>query len=348
MARIRSAKPEWWSKVKWCALPRDVRSTYKGIWEVMADDDGRFQADTRLIKGDVWPLDDDITTKKIEKWLALLQGVTVTNGDGKKMPAVLLYTVDNVRYGFLPGFVKHQKISHPTPSKLPPPPEVLRKDSGKAPEPLRPDVDVDLDVDRKRSGADARARAIPNKLSGVALDDFLEKFYRSATPERRAEVQAQLAASLSPSGARIRKGEIVHARSASHLAKCMQEVMDTPPDKLDAAIVWVLRKLSDPELNARGQTVTEAASDQHKRDDKIFDVYHAEKAEAGRAWAKDNPVSWKELEIAVDKRLGLASDAPMYDTIRKTQLAEAAGTAAGFPDFDDWHRRRQREELVSA
>jgi hypothetical protein len=146
VARIRSSKPEWWRKAKWCALPRDVRSTYKGIWEVMADDEGRFQADVRLIKGDVWPFDNDITMKKIEKWLGQLAGVIVTVGR-KRLPAIVLYEVDGARYGFMPGFVKHQKISHPTPSRLPAPPESLLKDSGKAPEPLRPDGDGDVDRD---------------------------------------------------------------------------------------------------------------------------------------------------------------------------------------------------------
>lgn len=161
MARIRSSKPEWWSKAKWCAIPRDIRSTYKGIWEVMADDQGRFQADLRLIKGSVWPLDDDITLKKIEKWLPVLVGVPVTV-DHKRYPAILLYVVDGVRYGFLPGFVKHQKISHPTPSKLPPPPESFAINSGGTPERLRPDVDVDVDLDRDldgRTATTARTRA---------------------------------------------------------------------------------------------------------------------------------------------------------------------------------------------
>lgn len=149
MARIRSSKPEWWRKAKWASLPRDVRATYKGIWEVMADDEGRFHADVRLIKGDVWPFDDDITMKKIDNWLQLIAAVTVTVGR-KRLPAIVLYVTDGVRYGYLPGFVKHQKISHATPSKLPAPPESLLKDSGKLQEPLRPDVDrdVDLDVDR--------------------------------------------------------------------------------------------------------------------------------------------------------------------------------------------------------
>jgi hypothetical protein len=113
----------------------------------MADDAGRFQADARLIKADVWPLDDDITNKKIEVWLAQLAGVMVTDDDGNRVPAIQLYVVDGIRYGFLAGFVKHQKISHPSPSKFPPPPEPLRNHSGGAPERLRPDTDRDVDRD---------------------------------------------------------------------------------------------------------------------------------------------------------------------------------------------------------
>src|SRR5207237_1035606 len=116
VARIRSSKPEWWRKAKWCALPRDVRSTYKGIWEAMCDDYGRFIADARLVKGDVWPLDDDIEVAAIEGWLTILAQVPVTLEDGRRVPALFLYELHGVRYGYLAGFIKHQKISKPTPS----------------------------------------------------------------------------------------------------------------------------------------------------------------------------------------------------------------------------------------
>lgn len=165
MARIRSAKPEWWTKAKWCALPRDVRFTYKGIWEVMCDDDGRFQADARLVKSSVWPLDDDITVKKIEGWLKIIAGVSVTLENGTKLPALVLYEVDGVRYGWLPTFNEHQKISHATRSKLPNPPgispETLANTSGRTPEPLRPDVDLDLNgLERTTNGVSAAAVAL--------------------------------------------------------------------------------------------------------------------------------------------------------------------------------------------
>ena len=192
MARIRSSKPEWWSKMKWCGLPRDIRFTYKGIWEVMVDDEGRFQADPRLVKAAVWPLDDDITPTIIAAWLEEIARVPVTVADASTAPAIAFYESGGIRYGFLPGFVKHQKISHPTPSKLPRPSgqaperfanpvEIARKElesaqapaaqpdsfgrvSGSAPEFLRPDVDGEVDPEadgKKRSGiSDRRAVVI--------------------------------------------------------------------------------------------------------------------------------------------------------------------------------------------
>lgn len=156
MARIRSAKPEWWSSAKWCALPRDVRFTYKGIWEVMADDAGRFEADPRQIKAQVWPLDDDITPKKIAGWLPRLAAVQVRLKDSEtRVQAVVLYESGGVQYGFLPGFVKHQKISNPTPSKLPKPPELFANDSGNFlgnPQKVSPEREVDVEEEKESDG----------------------------------------------------------------------------------------------------------------------------------------------------------------------------------------------------
>src|SRR5687768_4354881 len=109
----------------------------------MCDDEGRFLADPRQVKADVWPLDDDITPKKIAGWLPQLATVHVNMPDGVRVAAVEFYQADGVTYGYLPGFVKHQKISHPTPSKLPKPPSIDKephsKTSGAAPELRRSD-----------------------------------------------------------------------------------------------------------------------------------------------------------------------------------------------------------------
>lgn len=201
MARIRSSKPEWWAKEKWCRLPRDVRSTYKGIWEVMADDQGRFQADPRKVKADVWPFDDDITAKKLEQWLTQLATVIVTRDDGYKVPALQFYIVDGVRYGYMPGFEKHQKISHPTPSKLPKPPDRFRKSSGAASEELRPDNDKDIeeDIDKDKDidteGAAAAVPVIDMALIARLVAPANRGLAEHDDPSRRQSVPRILASS---------------------------------------------------------------------------------------------------------------------------------------------------------
>lgn len=340
MARIRSVKPTFWTDEKIGMLARDVRLTFLGLISAMADDHGRLPGVARLVRGAVYPFDEDISTVEVERHLT----------DLADRHLITRYQVNGAQYIHIRNWLRHQKVEKPSKSLIPEPPRTLPDDSPTVRGTFATERS-ESGAERKRaeeikSGAEARARATPTKLSGVTLEDFLEKFYRGATPERRAEVQAQLAASLSPAGTRVRKNEFATARSASHLAKCMQEVMADPPNKPDAAIVWVLRKLSDPALNARGQTVTEAASDQTKRDSKLLDLYLAEKTTAGRAWATANPEEWKAIETSVDARLGMRDDAPMYETIRKTQLADAAGDAAGFPPFDDW--RSGRQEMVTA
>jgi hypothetical protein len=173
MARIRSSKPEWWTSAKWCRLPRDLRATYKGIWEVMCDDEGRFLADPRQVKADVWPLDDDITPKKIASWLPRIGSVNVTLEDKSKTTAIVFYDVEGVRYGFVPGFVKHQKISHKTPSKLPPLPESLRISSGMAPENIPPDREMELEVE----GDVEKEKETTDDIRGRVREAFPEGYH---------------------------------------------------------------------------------------------------------------------------------------------------------------------------
>lgn len=335
MARIRSIKPEFWTDEKVCSLARPVRLTFLGIISAMADDEGRLKGDPRLVKAAVYPLDDDVDAATVRSHLEDLASARL----------IQRYRVNGEDYIQVVNWKKHQRIDKPTASRLPAPPP----DAG--PTPPRPFVEASakprrgLDTERSgadgsgeeeiRSGTDGRARA------SSPTDRFLETFYQSATPERRAEVEAQLAAALTPEGARIRKGEFVSAKSKAHLEKCMLAVIAEPPRKPDAAIVIVLRKLCDPILNDRGQTVTEAASDKTKRDDKLFTIYLEEKSRAGRAWAKEHSEEWADVEAKVDRSLGMPSDMPMYETIRKTQLAEAAGNEAGFPTYEEWLSARE-------
>lgn len=127
--RIRTVKPRIWQDEEIVTISRDARLLFV-VLITMADDEGRFLAKPMAIAGHGYPEDED-ALKRIPKWLAELETVGL----------VQLY---GGRYGCLPNWLRHQKISHSTPSILPKPPEqcpngsgelreLFRKTSGAAP-----------------------------------------------------------------------------------------------------------------------------------------------------------------------------------------------------------------------
>lgn len=112
MARIRSIKPGFFRSEDVAVLPHRARLTWVGLW-THADDAGRCKDNGRLIKGDVWPLDDDVTLADIEDDLTVLA----------RAGRIVRYDVAGVRYIQIVNWGTHQAISKPTPSRLPAPSE---------------------------------------------------------------------------------------------------------------------------------------------------------------------------------------------------------------------------------
>jgi len=112
MPRIRSIKHTFFTDERMAEFPRDVRLTFVGLI-THADDDGRLKGDPRLLKGQIWPLDDDITAEVVADHLRQL-----ADGAGARID---WYTVDGRRYVQIRNFRKHQYIQKPTTSLLPPP-----------------------------------------------------------------------------------------------------------------------------------------------------------------------------------------------------------------------------------
>lgn len=111
MARIRSIKPGFFRSEDVSALPMRARLTWIGLW-TQCDDQGRAKDNPRLIKGDVWPL-DDVSLADIEEDLSAL----AANG------RIARYEVDGKRYLEVANWSEHQKIDRPTKSVIPPPSE---------------------------------------------------------------------------------------------------------------------------------------------------------------------------------------------------------------------------------
>ena len=124
MARIRSIKPSFWASLG--HLSRDARLLAVGLIS-MADDDGRFVATQQAILGYVFPLDTDITPRKLGRWM----DEVTSKRAGEDRSLVELYQVNGTPYGYFPKYRKHQRINRPQPSPLPAPPaDALFEDGG--------------------------------------------------------------------------------------------------------------------------------------------------------------------------------------------------------------------------
>ena len=108
MARIRTIKPDAFKSESLSNVSRGARWTFAGLW-TYCDDAYVGRADPRLIKAELYPLDDATTAEVVEQDLAELEqaGCLHTFQWGGKV------------YLHIPGMAVHQKINRPTPSQLP-------------------------------------------------------------------------------------------------------------------------------------------------------------------------------------------------------------------------------------
>lgn len=117
MARIRTIKPHFFKSYDVTQLSYRARLTWIGLW-TYCDDDGRGRDDARLIKGELWPLEDDVTWQDVEADLTELS----------RSAHVVRYTVENRNYLAIPTWKDHQVISRPTASRIPSPNGALIRD----------------------------------------------------------------------------------------------------------------------------------------------------------------------------------------------------------------------------
>lgn len=102
MPRIRTLKGSFFRSRSVCRMPRLARLTLAGVITAVADDHGRFVADARLIRTEVFPKDDDVTDAEIEEHLTLAAS--------RAVQLIRLYKVAGERYGCFPKWQTHQYI----------------------------------------------------------------------------------------------------------------------------------------------------------------------------------------------------------------------------------------------
>lgn len=107
MARIRTIKPEFWTDEKLVLCTRDARLFFIGLLN-FADDEGRLEDSPRRLKMQVFP-GDDLTAGDIDGFLNELVQQRI----------ICRYVAEGRCCISISGFSKHQRVKHPTPSRLP-------------------------------------------------------------------------------------------------------------------------------------------------------------------------------------------------------------------------------------
>jgi hypothetical protein len=121
--RIRSIKPEFWGSPDVADMSLATRLVFIGLWS-LADDEGRFLADPRWIRSELFPLDEHHGDDSViihggltEASVSLHDALTQLSNGGQ----IVLFRGENGRiYGEVVHW-SHQKINRPSKSKIPAP-----------------------------------------------------------------------------------------------------------------------------------------------------------------------------------------------------------------------------------
>jgi hypothetical protein len=124
MARARTIKPHFMRSRSMRAVSGMARLTFIQLW-LIADDAGRLTAFPLSLARRLYPGDAE-AAGLLPGWLDELEG----------QHCIERYTVDETDYLRIVNWRRHQKIYHPTPSRLPTRPIGERQDSGELREAL--------------------------------------------------------------------------------------------------------------------------------------------------------------------------------------------------------------------
>lgn len=351
---IRTLKRSFFTDEKVTIAPREVRLTFLGL-VVNADDYGRLRADPRLLKAAIYPLDDSVTAQVVAGEIDELVHLRL----------VRRYDVNGTAYLEISNFAKHQVMNRKYGSDIPAPAEEVPTQCGESADAVRAHgrsgandnananegaerssgpvagAIVPAPIPALRPGEPPEDDQLPASLLGLLppeAHDLLNRFYEPAlTPaarKRYREVAMQLVDAVDPkhAGPKIRGGMRVKARSRQHMADVCRAVIKDPPMNRDAAIVFVLQKLTDP---PKGPSVTEQAARASEADRQREDAYQREAKQAGVAWAKEHPEEFERIRAAVDATYQ-GKTGTFVEQAKQSELVTRTARAAAFPKYDDW------------
>ena len=175
MARARTIKPQFLRSRSMRRVSRDAQLTFIRLW-LAADDAGRLRESVHGMGYQLYPGDPDAQSH-VAEWLSELE----------REHCIERYTVDRTNYMRVVNWRKYQRISHPTPSRLPARP-VARERAEATHEPLasaapQPKAGQRIGCDLGNSGAiheprESLAKEAERPLPGGLLGRFHERFTR--------------------------------------------------------------------------------------------------------------------------------------------------------------------------
>jgi len=189
MPRIRSLKPEFCKSESIAVLSIPARLHFAMLW-TYCDDNGRGKDNPRLIKSDLWPLDDDVTLERIEE----LQDELAYHG------RICRYEVDGARFFACANFEEHQ---HPN-----------RKAKCTIPEPTTLDWQASRESARCTHCVGS-AEALPTQESLTPVVESRGGVRRSALPDPVDNSRPELRAVSSLQDGQVEDGPPVPSTSPS-------------------------------------------------------------------------------------------------------------------------------------
>ena len=103
MARNRMIKPEFWSSGTLSKISLESRLLFIGLWN-FSDDFGVVLDSNRKILGEIFPLNEEISERKLENW----KGELIDTG------VLVKATHKGINYLIIRSWGEHQKVEHPS------------------------------------------------------------------------------------------------------------------------------------------------------------------------------------------------------------------------------------------
>lgn len=299
MARIRTIKPTIWRDKAFCSVSRDARLLFIGLIS-NADDEGRFEADPELIRAAVYPRDGFGATPDtqlfgsagdadVDVWLAELEQAGL----------VRTWRVRGERFGDLPGWSNHQRISKRSPSMIPAISHASKNertaeipgDSATPPQPLRnqsrtereKEIGKDLSVvGAKAPPTSSSSRSTVSRRDGMTVWEAYQRHHpRSVlTDKRRRLIRDRLAEGYTPE-------RLVAAIDGNHLDPFSNGANDRKQAYHDLELI-----LRDAARIERFEEIALAANGRRSGSEKQLEnairMFRSITAESGR----DDAVDW--------------------------------------------------------